>query len=85
MIDPADDGVTLPLPVTSERPHSVRYMTTQGVFTVHLQKDLLGDWQILQSWGRMAKPVDTLEQGIAMLSKIVKQFEKQGGELLYAK
>lgn len=81
MIDPADDGVTLPLPVTAECPHSLRYVSENGIFTVLLQQDLLGDWQILQSWGKLLKPVSDLEQGVMLLSRIARRLEKQGCQL----
>lgn len=82
MIDPADNGVTLPLPVTAECPHSLRYASPQGILAIVLQQDLLGDWLILQSWGQRMRPVANLEDGLAMLEKIGRRLEKQGCEQL---
>lgn len=78
MIDPADDGVTLPLPVTAECPHSLRYASPQGILAIVLQQDLLGDWLILQSWGQRVRQVTNLEDGLAILAKIGRRLEKEG-------
>ncbi|WP_147383875.1 hypothetical protein [Noviherbaspirillum sedimenti] len=51
MIDPADQGNTLPLPVTAPCPHSLKFVGDGVVYTAHLIQDLVGDWQLLRSWG----------------------------------
>lgn len=78
MIDPADDGITLPLPVTSACPHSVRYAGDDGMFTAHLIQDLMGDWFIMRSWGQARRPVASVDEGIVELARISKTLEKKG-------
>lgn len=78
MIDPADDGITLPLPVTAPCPHSVRYAGDAGMFTAHLIQDLMGDWFIMRSWGQARKLVASVDEGIVELAKISKTLEKKG-------
>lgn len=78
MIDPADDGITLPLPVTAPRPHSVRYAGNDGMFTAHLIQDLMGDWFIMRSWGQARKPVPNVDEGIVELARISRTLEKKG-------
>lgn len=78
MIDPTDDGITLPLPVTAPCPHSIRYAGEDGLFTAHLVQDLVGDWFVLRSWGQARKQVACVEEGITELAKIAKSLAKKG-------
>ena len=77
MIDPADDDITLPLPVTAPCPHSVRYAGDDGIFTAHLVQDLVGDWLIMRSWGQARKPVASVDEGIVELARIARTLEKK--------
>jgi hypothetical protein len=73
MVDPQDENATLPLPVTAECVHSLRLISEKGQFIAHLTTDLLGDWILMQSAGRMSRPVGTVEEGVTMLTMIAKR------------
>jgi hypothetical protein len=80
MIDPADEGATLPLPVTAPCPHILKFSSASGTatFKVLLTQDLLGDWFVLQSWGQKKRAVASADEGVAMLSAIAKRLIKDG-------
>ncbi len=86
MIDPYD-SVTQPLPITPTG-SSIRmqFQSHNRVYTAILMQDLFGQWIIAQAWGgrfnqrggRLTRPVENHEAGIALLLKIAKQRQARG-------
>lgn len=79
MIDPADEGITLPLPVTLPCTHTLKYASEDStIYSAHLTQDLFGDWVILRSWGQSKRSVANVEEGIAVLAALATQLRKRG-------
>ena len=78
MIDPTDDGITLPLEVTSPCTHVLKFASPNGLYVAQLDQDLLGDWFVLQSHGQRKRVVSGVEEGVALLATLARRLEKQG-------
>lgn len=83
MTDPNDD-VTLPLPVATDTPLTMRFVSDRRLYAMTLTRDLFGDWVLIQSWsgrynrrgGQLTKPVPSYEAGIMRMKEIAKLREK---------
>lgn len=81
MIDPADT-VTRALP----QPTRLQFASETRVYTAILDRDLLGDWTVMQSWGgrnnqrggRKVTLVESFEAGLELLQAIAKRRGRHG-------
>jgi hypothetical protein len=81
MIDPADT-VTRALP----QPTRLQFASETQVYTAILDRDLLGDWTVMQSWGGKSNqrgggkvtPVESFEAGLQLLQAIAKRRGRHG-------
>ncbi len=85
MIDPSDD-VTLPLPVATNTPIAMHFMSEHRLYRMVLMRDLFGDWVLMQSWssrfsrlgGGQTTPVESAEAGLERMQHIAKIRENHG-------
>ena len=73
---------------SSERVDAIgqRFKSADRMYSVMLEKDLFGDWIVVQSWGGrfsrrgggMTQVVARFEEGIALLQKISQRRQQRG-------
>ena len=81
MIDPADT-VTRALP----QPTRLQFASETRIYTAILDRDLLGDWTVMQSWGGKSNQrgggkvthVESFEAGLKLLQAIAKRRGQHG-------
>ena len=85
MIDPADQAtVQLPCPMR------LRFASPGRIYAVVLERDLLGDWCVVQSWGGkynqrgggQIRTVANFETGLTVVEVIRKNREQRGYEIM---
>lgn len=87
MVDPAD-SVTVPLPVAL--PTRINFASPDRIYSVALERDLLGDWCVIQSWGGKNNnrgggkihQVASYEEGLALMRSIVRRRERHGYQIV---
>jgi len=91
MIDPVD-GVTLPLPVTTDSPIRIRFSSPIRLYDVVLMQDLFGDWLVAESWydrhtkrsGSKTRPTGGFDEGKTLLNAITRRRIQRGYQLVAA-
>ncbi len=85
MTDPHDD-VTLPLPVATDTPIPMRFVSENRLYSMTLTRDLFGDWVLVHSWsgrfnrrgGGRIRAVASLADGLKRMKRVAKIREKHG-------